>query len=161
MDFRAVIFDLGGVVLSSPLHAIADFERERDIPKNFINRVVMDTAPHGAWSRLERGELAMPEFIVAFEADCRAAGREIDAADFGDEQGMQRREGEGHASLSWRILDIAPAWIGRKGYRRPILSSVTFSREGHEQNLRRDPPERRGRAPRHRRRPAAPVPHAP
>ena len=80
MAHRAVLFDLGGVVLDSPLHAIARFERDRDIPENFINRVVMDTAPGGAWSRLERGELPLPEFIPAFEADCRAAGRQIDAA---------------------------------------------------------------------------------
>ena len=45
-------------MLGSPLHAIADYERELGLPHNAINRVVADTAPHGAWSRLERGELA-------------------------------------------------------------------------------------------------------
>ena len=78
MSLRAVIFDLGGVVLGSPLHAIRDYERERGVPHNFVNRVVADTAPHGAWSRLERGELAMEAFYEAFAADCRAAGQEID-----------------------------------------------------------------------------------
>jgi epoxide hydrolase-like predicted phosphatase len=76
---RAVIFDLGGVVLGSPLHAIADYERDHGIPSGFINRVVVDTAPRGAWSRLERGELAMEEFYAAFERDCAAAGRSISA----------------------------------------------------------------------------------
>ena len=28
MSFRAVIFDLGGVVMDSPLHLIAEYERE-------------------------------------------------------------------------------------------------------------------------------------
>src|SRR5690606_26816291 len=28
----------------------------------------------GAWSRLERGELRLEEFYVAFDEDCRAAG---------------------------------------------------------------------------------------
>ena len=34
----AVIFDLGGVVLGSPLHAIAAYERDRQIVYDFINR---------------------------------------------------------------------------------------------------------------------------
>jgi epoxide hydrolase-like predicted phosphatase len=79
VSYRAVIFDLGGVVLGSPLHAIAEFEREQGIPAGFVNRVVVETGAAGAWSRLERGLLALGEFIPAFEADCRAAGREISA----------------------------------------------------------------------------------
>lgn len=79
MNLRAVIFDLGGVVLGSPLHAIAAYERDIGIPGGFVNRVVMDTAPSGAWSRLERGELKMERFFAEFEADCAAAGESIDA----------------------------------------------------------------------------------
>ena len=79
MTIRAIIFDLGGVVLGSPLHAIAEYERELGIPQNFVNRVVADTAPGGAWSRLERGEISMETFYTDFEADCRAAGQEISA----------------------------------------------------------------------------------
>ena len=78
MPASAVIFDLGGVVLGSPLHAIADFERECGLPANFVNRVVADTAPHGAWSRLERGELGMEAFYDAFAGDCREAGQDVD-----------------------------------------------------------------------------------
>ncbi len=40
MKIRAVIFDLGGVVLGSPLHAIAAFERDHDIPAGFGLRSV-------------------------------------------------------------------------------------------------------------------------
>ena len=79
MTIRAIIFDLGGVVLGSPLHAIAAYERELGIPKNFINHVVVDTAPDGAWSRLERGEISMETFYTDFEADCQAAGQSISA----------------------------------------------------------------------------------
>ena len=79
MRFRAVLFDLGGVVVGSPLHAIARYERELGLPAGAINRVVVATAPHGAWSRLERGELGLDAFYGAFEADCGAAGHAIDA----------------------------------------------------------------------------------
>jgi putative hydrolase of the HAD superfamily len=85
MRHRAVIFDLGGVVLDSPLHAIARYERESGIPAGFVNRVVMSTGPTGAWSRLERGELRVEAWIPAFERDCADAGQRISAARMMDE----------------------------------------------------------------------------
>ena len=75
----AVIFDLGGVVLGSPLHAIAHFEREHGIPEGFVNRVVVESGPSGAWSRLERGELDLERFYRNFEADCARAGLRVPA----------------------------------------------------------------------------------
>ncbi len=75
----AVLFDLGGVVLGSPLHAIRDYERELGFGHNAINLVAAETAPHGAWSRLERGEIDMEIFYAEFESDCLAAGLAIDA----------------------------------------------------------------------------------
>jgi putative hydrolase of the HAD superfamily len=74
-----VIFDLGGVILGSPLHAIARFEREEDIEPGFINRVVVSAGQGGAWARLERGELPLEAFFGAFEGDCAAAGRRLSA----------------------------------------------------------------------------------
>lgn len=47
---RAVIFDLGGVVMGSPLHAIAAYERELGIPAGSVNRLVVATGPGGAWT---------------------------------------------------------------------------------------------------------------
>jgi putative hydrolase of the HAD superfamily len=80
MGYRAVIFDLGGVVLGSPLHAIAAYEREIGVPEGHVNRVVVDTGASGAWSRLERGELGMADFVRAFDAECAEAGHPISAA---------------------------------------------------------------------------------
>jgi len=77
--YRATIFDLGGVVVGSPLHAIARYEREHRLPVGFVNRVVVSTGPDGTWSRLERGELSLEEFYAAFERDCERAGRAISA----------------------------------------------------------------------------------
>ena len=79
MERSAVLFDLGGVVLGSPIHAIRDYEVELGLDKNAINLVAMNTAPTGAWSRLERGEIEMEAFYPAFEQDCRDAGIEMDA----------------------------------------------------------------------------------
>jgi putative hydrolase of the HAD superfamily len=74
----AVVFDIGGVVQDSPLHAIARYERERGLPQNAINRVVVAAGEAGAWARLERGELTVQTFCAPFEADCRAHGIAID-----------------------------------------------------------------------------------
>ena len=81
MGFRAVIFDLGGVVLGSPLQAIAAYEREHGIPEGFVNRLVVDAGRDGAWSRLERGELVLEAFYPAFEAECADAGQRVSGPD--------------------------------------------------------------------------------
>lgn len=78
-ELRAVIFDLGGVVMGSPLHAIADYERDLGIPVGFINRQVVATGASGAWSRLERGEVALDAFYPLFDAECVAAGHTLSA----------------------------------------------------------------------------------
>ena len=78
--FAAVLFDVGGVVVDSPLHEIARYERELGLPANAINQVVVASGQTGAWSRLECGELTLESFRAPFEADCRAAGFAIDAS---------------------------------------------------------------------------------
>ena len=72
------MFDIGGVVQGSPLHAITRYEREHGIEANAINRVVVAAGEQGAWARLERGELTAQTFVEPFEADCRARGITID-----------------------------------------------------------------------------------
>jgi putative hydrolase of the HAD superfamily len=75
-----VLFDMGGVVMESPLHAIAGYERRRGLPPNSINRVIAAAGEAGAWARLERGELTASTFRAPFEADCRAHGFEVDGS---------------------------------------------------------------------------------
>jgi len=77
MAWRAVILDLGGVVLDSPLHTIAAYERERGLPAGAVNRLVVAAGPEGAWSRLERGELDVAAFVPLFDAECAAAGHAL------------------------------------------------------------------------------------
>lgn len=79
MSYRAVLFDLGGVVVGSPLHAIAAYEEELGIPLGTVNRVVIGTGGDGAWSRLERGELTLEPFYEAFDRECAAAGAALSA----------------------------------------------------------------------------------
>lgn len=76
----AVVFDIGGVVQESPLHALARYERDHGLPDNAINRAVVASGERGAWPRLERGELTVEKFLAPFEADCRAHGIEVSGA---------------------------------------------------------------------------------
>jgi putative hydrolase of the HAD superfamily len=75
----AVIFDLGGVVMDSPLHAIARYEQAHGLPAGAIGRAILAAGDAGAWSRLERGELSLEAFLAPFEADCRACGVVVSA----------------------------------------------------------------------------------
>lgn len=127
MDFQAVIFDLGGVVLDSPIHAIARYERELGIPSGFVNRVVVAAGPGGAWSRLERGELAMEDFFPAFEAECRQAGHEISGAE------MMQRIGECGPR---RVMLEAIARIRRRGLRVAALTNNWRGEEDRTHELR-------------------------
>lgn len=77
MSLRAVIFDLGGVVLGSPLQAFNDYEAEVGLARGVLGRMVIAAGPSGAWSRLERGELEMAAFFPAFDAEAAAHGYAI------------------------------------------------------------------------------------
>lgn len=79
MTYRAVIFDLGGVVFPSPIDVFRAYEREQGLPDRFISEVVLADPEGGAWARLERGELTVERFVAAFEAECAAAGERVDA----------------------------------------------------------------------------------
>ncbi|KAF2140575.1 uncharacterized protein K452DRAFT_299319 [Aplosporella prunicola CBS 121167] len=67
---RAILFDIGGVVVQSPFQAILDYERAHGIPAGWINTAISRAAPAGAWQRLERGEMALDEaFFAAWAKD--------------------------------------------------------------------------------------------
>ncbi len=78
--FRAVIFDLGGVVLESPLPAIAAYETESGLPPRLVARLVVEGGADGPWARLERGELDAQAFGAAFEQQAVGAGYRLDSA---------------------------------------------------------------------------------
>ncbi len=76
-QFRAVIFDLGGVILESPIELFRRLEAERGLPMNIIGKVVIEAGVGGAWARLERGELSIIDFCTAFDTELKAAGVEL------------------------------------------------------------------------------------
>jgi putative hydrolase of the HAD superfamily len=78
MGIRAVIFDFGGVILTSPFEAFARYERDNRLPEGFLRRLNATNADTNAWSQLERAEVDWAGFADLYEAEARAAGHEID-----------------------------------------------------------------------------------
>ena len=78
---RAVLWDFGGVILSSPFEAFRRYESEHEIPLDFIRRVNATNPDANAWARLERAELDHEGFDAAFAEESRALGHEVPGAD--------------------------------------------------------------------------------
>jgi putative hydrolase of the HAD superfamily len=77
---RAVLWDFGGVISSSPFEAFNEFERANGLPRDFIRTVNATNPDSNAWARLERNELSAAGFDDAFAADSRALGHEVAGA---------------------------------------------------------------------------------
>ena len=78
---RAVLWDFGGVILSSPFEAFRHYEAKRGLPDDFI-RTVNALNPHAnAWARLERAEISAEEFDAAFAEESAALGHRVPGAD--------------------------------------------------------------------------------
>ena len=73
--------DLGGVVLESPLPAIAAFEADAGLPARLIARLVAAGGADGPWARLERGELEATGFADAFSQQGAADGYAVDGGE--------------------------------------------------------------------------------
>jgi len=75
----AVVFDLGGVIMDSPMEAFAAYEAEAGLPDGLVRRLNSADPDTNAWARYERGELDVAGFRSAFEAEAAAAGHVLDA----------------------------------------------------------------------------------
>lgn len=77
----AVLWDFGGVILSSPFEAFNGYEDAHGIPRDLI-RTVNATNPHSnAWALLERSEISHDQFNEMFAAESEAHGHRIPGAD--------------------------------------------------------------------------------
>jgi putative hydrolase of the HAD superfamily len=75
---RAVFFDFGGVVLTSPFDAFASYEQRSGLPAGFLRSVNATDPDANAWARLERSEIGVAEFVEAFEREAALLGQRVD-----------------------------------------------------------------------------------
>ena len=78
---RAVLWDFGGVILSSPFEAFNRYETDRGLPVDII-RTVNSRNPHeNAWALLERNDISPVEFDALFASESEVLGHRIPGAD--------------------------------------------------------------------------------
>jgi putative hydrolase of the HAD superfamily len=67
----AVLWDFGGVILSSPFEAFNRYEQEAGLPEDFIRMLNARNPDTNAWAKMERNEVSLDGFVTLFEAEAR------------------------------------------------------------------------------------------
>jgi putative hydrolase of the HAD superfamily len=75
---RAVLWDFGGVILSSPFEAFNRYETEIGLPKDFIRSLNARNGDTNAWAKMERSEVSLEGFVELFEEEARQQGHKLD-----------------------------------------------------------------------------------
>ena len=75
---QAVLWDFGGVILTSPFEAFRTYEREAGLPEDFIRMLNARNPDANAWAKMERSEVGLAEFVALFEAEAAAHGHKLD-----------------------------------------------------------------------------------
>jgi len=76
---EAVLFDFGGVVLTSPFDAFARYEVEAGLPPHTIRGINATNPDTNAWALFERREVDVEGFCLLFEAEAAELGLVLDA----------------------------------------------------------------------------------
>ena len=71
---KAVLWDFGGVITTSPFIAFNRFEIENNIPRDFIRGINATNPETNAWALFESSRMSLEEFDRKFEEETRAAG---------------------------------------------------------------------------------------
>ena len=74
---KAVLWDFGGVLTTSPFDAFSRFEQENDFPENFIRGINAVNPQSNAWAQFESSKIDAKAFNTAFEQESAAAGHAI------------------------------------------------------------------------------------
>ncbi len=77
MPIRAVLWDFGGVLTTSPFEAFNRYEEANGIPLDFIRKVNATNPEDNAWARFESSRIDLDAFDAAFEAESGALGHPI------------------------------------------------------------------------------------
>jgi putative hydrolase of the HAD superfamily len=78
---RAVFWDFGGVITSSPFESFNRFEKENNLPLDFLRSVNSTNPDSNAWALLERNEINLEEFDLLFEHESDDLGHSVKGKD--------------------------------------------------------------------------------
>ncbi|HVT75552.1 MAG TPA: HAD-IA family hydrolase [Acidimicrobiales bacterium] len=77
--FKAVLWDFGGVISTSPFESFNRYEEANGLPRDFIRTLNATNPDTNAWAHFERNEYTIEQFARAFEAEAAAQGYTLDA----------------------------------------------------------------------------------
>jgi len=74
---RAVFWDFGGVITTSPFDSFNIYEESQNLPKDLIRTINSTNPDNNAWAKLERNEIDQEEFDSLFAIESRQFGHSI------------------------------------------------------------------------------------
>ena len=74
---RAVFWDFGGVITTSPFDSFNIYEESQNLPKDLIRTINSTNPDNNAWAKLERSEIDQEEFDSLFEVESRQFGHPV------------------------------------------------------------------------------------
>ncbi|KAJ1819093.1 hypothetical protein IWW57_004564 [Coemansia sp. S610] len=149
---KAVIFDVGGVLVQSPFIAISAYEQELGLPANYINVSLSRRGPEGAFQQYERGELAFTEFVDQWtnelndtNANNTAFRRYLQRNELDTRMALPQQTRVSGATLFARMMAVAETpnecvvelvrWLKACGYRVAALTN-NFKDAGDSDRLK-------------------------
>ena len=81
MKYKAIIWDFGGVITSSPFEAFNEFEEENGLPKDIIRTINSENSDMNAWAQFESNSITIDQFNDLFLKEAKAKGFDIKGRD--------------------------------------------------------------------------------
>lgn len=78
---KAVIWDFGGVLTTSPFEAFNRYEAERGLPPDLIRTINATNPDTNAWALFERNEVSLDEFDRLFDLEAHQRGYHLPGKD--------------------------------------------------------------------------------
>ncbi|MCG6908937.1 MAG: HAD-IA family hydrolase [Deltaproteobacteria bacterium] len=78
---KAILWDFGGVITTSPFEAFNRYEERHNIPRNFIRGINATNPTTNAWAQFESSRIDMDAFDRKFEEESRLQGHAIPGKD--------------------------------------------------------------------------------
>ena len=76
-SIKAILWDFGGVLTTSPFEAFNRFEAAHDLPKDFIRRVNSTNPTTNAWAQFESNTITTEQFDQLFEQESESLGHPV------------------------------------------------------------------------------------
>ena len=79
--FKAVLWDFGGVITTSPFEAFNRYEAEHGLPTDFIRGINATNPETNAWAKLESNDIDVKTFDDLFAAEAEEKGHRVPGKD--------------------------------------------------------------------------------